>query len=1079
MKYLDRPINILFTGLSLWLIGSVAARAQIIPDRTLPNPTTVTVTDNNSLIDGGTQSGSNLFHSFQEFSLPSGRATFNNASDIQNIITRITGDRLSEINGMIKAMGSANLFLINPRGFIFGENASLDVGGSVAISTADRVLFPNNLSFGIDDQNSILLSSENPTGLGFGAVPGTIENRSWAEVVANSRLDLSKVVETNFTDKAFGLSVLPDRTLAIVGGNVQLIGGNLSAIGGRIELGSVINSGIVTINSHPQGWQLDYTRSPQLGTISLVNRVDQSISIIPSIIYAGGVTRQDISDPLSRGGSIQIYANLFSLRNSRVVIANFSNLAACDLDIFANDIQLIGTISQDQSAGIANTVELTGNGGSINIDTDRLLINKDPNFMINGFKNVEILAASFGDGSAGDIHVVARDWIRVQGFSSLVTNSLGNGQSTNRSIGNAGNIQIRTGALELQGRSSIESQTQTSGQAGNIEIVASQVVRLTEGSEILANSKIDEGSRSSLINYGNAGDITIQSPRIEVISSLIESSSLTNARGGQISLQANSINIQELYQPLSTDLLTIDSDPLVSGILSRFECEACGNFSPGLAGNISIQTNQLLVGDRAQISTNTRSQASTPETDRAGNITIQANRIVLSGAGQITSLSQSRGNELTAGRGGNITIQAGEIQAIGAIEVTGDLDKTGNESRIIPSGITTQSRPVGSLQTINPATGDAGNVTIQADRLVVRDGAAISSDTFGTGQGGSVQITAGQIEVTGRSELPSSRAVLAAFGDSDGALPSRISAATRGSGRGGDVAIAAQERLLIRDGGLVSTEARQPDGSETLTLGAAGNLQVRGDLVRVTTGGRLLVRSDRGEGGTLGIDADSLQLFDRGEISATAGQAQQSATLNTGGNIQVRSRTLAGLRNSDITANSFGGPGGNITIQASDGAFGFEQPARQNLGAFAPGASAASEIVAFSSADPSLDGTVTVFAPQLDPAQGAIVPLLPEDATTLQNPCTLVADSGEFNELVDGGRGGLALHPLDPLQLELAEDLNPDPPPNQDPIAAPREAQGFERRGGVLWLSESTASGIPYPPPNPDRLNRCVPSANP
>lgn len=1080
MKHLDRQlINSLVTGLFLWLLSSDVARAQIIPDRTLPNPTIVTVTDNNPQIDGGTQSGSNLFHSFQEFSLPSGVATFNNALDIQNVISRITGDRPSEINGMIKTMGTANLFLINPRGFIFGENASLDVGGSVAISTASRVLFPNNLSFGVDDQDSILLSSESPVGLEFGIAPGTIENRSQA--TANDRLQEYDIQKTEFTGDTFGLSVLPDRTLAIVGGDVQLIGGTLSAIGGRVELGSVTNFGVVTINPHPQGWQLDYTQSPQLGTISLVNRFDTNSSLIPSIVYAGGVEQRNVSSSFRRGGSIQVRAGLLNVQNSRILIVNFSDLPAGNLEVTATDIQLIGTISNDQPSGLANLAGGLGNGGSIRIVTDQLLLDQDPATISIVPKGPEISTISIGNGDAGNIEIISKDSVSLQNSSGLVTSSLGERISSDRLVGSAGNVRIQTGLLSLDNYSLIESQTFTTGQAGNIEIVASQLVHLAKNSEIFTSSRVNENLRLLSIIYGNAGDIAIKSPRIEIINSLVESSSETNASGGKISLQANVVNIQGIYQRSNTSLPTIGSDEslITGGVLSRFVCTDCERMAPGLAGNISIQTDQLLVGDRAQISTNTMSQGFTPETARAGNITIQANRIVLSGAGQITSLSQSQGSGLTAGRGGNITIQAGEIQAIGAIEVTGNLDNTGNESRIIPSGITTQSRPVSLVQTINPATGDAGNVTIQADRLVLRDGAAISSDTFGTGQGGSVQITAGQIEVTGRSELPSNRAVVAAFGDSDGALPSRISAATRGSGRGGDVTISAQERLLVSDGGLVSTEARQPDGSDGLTLGTAGNLQIQGDLVRVTAGGRLLVRSDRGEGGTLGIDADSLQLFDRGEISATAGQSQQSAALNTGGNIQVRSRTLVGLRNSDITANSFGGPGGNITIQASDGAFGFEQPTRQNLGAFAPGASAASEIVAFSSADPSLDGTVTVFAPQLDPTQGAIVPLLPEDATTLRNPCTLVADSGEFNELVDGGRGGLALHPLDPLQLELAEDLNPDPPPNQDPIAAPREAQGFERRGGVLWLSESTASGIPYAPPNPDRLNRCVPIANP
>src|SRR5689334_13028311 len=129
-------ISILEMGVYMWLklaknlVLSVplayaympfALAQQIKADTHLPLNQRTQVSNNNPnfQIDGGATQGINLFHSFNEFSIPAGgEAFFNNATTVHNIISRVTGSLPSDIQGTIRANGMTNLFLINPQGII-------------------------------------------------------------------------------------------------------------------------------------------------------------------------------------------------------------------------------------------------------------------------------------------------------------------------------------------------------------------------------------------------------------------------------------------------------------------------------------------------------------------------------------------------------------------------------------------------------------------------------------------------------------------------------------------------------------------------------------------------------------------------------------------------------------------------------------------------------------------------------------------------------------------------------------------------------------------------------------------------
>jgi filamentous hemagglutinin family protein len=857
---LQRRLSVLLITASPLLIHSWAI-AQPIPDNSLGIENSIVTNDvvnglPSFLIEGGAQRSQNLFHSFAEFSIDPGQQVyFADPLGVENIFSRVTGDQASVIDGLLGIAGTADLYFLNPHGVMFGPDASLDIAGSVFVSTADSFTFADGTTYAANPATGdSILTVSIPLGLQTGVPPqGEILNAGNLQLAAGESLTLlGNQIEQR------GAIAIPGGTVQLLGDRVRLTdtaeldvsgegGGGLMQIGGdfqgqgtvptatqtQVEAGATLRADAIA-----QGdggtiivWANDATEfagfaSARGGAFSGDGGFVE-ISGLEYLGYQGGVDTRapqgqtgtllldptnieivdggadtfnlddvdEFNDPdLGPGATTRIDATALN-----AALANVSLQATQDITFNADVTLLFPGVGLTAEAGrditLNRSVQATG-GGEIRFIAGRNLT----------FDGANAYAWTFGEAA----NLQAGDTVSLLAGAQVDTSPF---------FGAAGDVTVNAERLVLTDGAQLISGAFAGGGNGDIVVNADEVQLSGIGTDLFGNLTATalRSSSRDILDANKAGDITVTAERVQVLAgATIGAPSLNAGIGGTVRITGtDSIQVSGFTDSAQ--------GPFVSGIF------ASGNFT-GDAGTVRLQTPRLTV-------------------DGSAGIAVSA---------------------LGTGQAGVIDIRAAEV------------DIAGGPFLEPPAGLV--------ARTLGP--GDAGRVIIaDSDRVTLRNGGSIDASSLGFGDAGEIDIRAAQVNIVGdpASELPTQL------------LVSSISS------NAGTVSISDSDRVSLSGGAAIDASS---------ALGSGGSIEIKTTDFALTEGSSILNSNVLGDvSGPINISATNGDL----RITGSSSIQGDNFSDGLGSNIVLNAARLTVAEGSFVTASSFGaGRSGNVDVSATE-----------------------------------------------------------------------------------------------------------------------------------------------------------------
>jgi filamentous hemagglutinin family protein len=711
----------------------------------------------------GTRVGNNLFHSFTSFNLSSVEsATFTGDASTANVISRVTGNTASSIDGLLRSqIGTADFYFINPAGVVFGTNAQVDVPASFYVSTANELQFADGAKFSATAPQNSTLTAAAPIAFGF---------------LGDHSADIS------FTGNTINLA--NNSRLSVSASNIQIAQTNVTASAGELLL-TATGQAVATV----------------------------AIDSVPTATIAGGAVLLDtVTTDLSGdgGGIFAIQTDNLTITDTDITLDNTGTIDASEkiaLQLFGGNITIVNAFIQNEASG-------SGGSGNVNINVETILF--DDTTLSNGSIFDDIGTA----GNGGDIQITANNVINNDSFiaseganggnggnitvnaKSIIISDAGLFSTTIFDDGIAGNLILNATEIQLITFGGISSATAGQSQAGNTIITANSLI-------------LNDGLIDSSGDIGKGGDITLTSNNISITNGMIISSdSFDSGDGGNINITGQTIVIDGEQTLVSSDSLDVGNGGSIniaanSLTITNGAVVTADASDQGLGGNIQISGNTVLIDGTNAVSFNGISTQSTAA-GNSGSINIALNKtLIVTDGGKISATA------FAAGDGGEIVIKVPELVVQNSATITSNAEvaSAGQTGNISITGDWVQVRNQGVISIDNKATVSVAqaalitqsSIDIQVNHILIGLGSSISAESFQNVDASNIVLNSNSIilnsAIVQTNANNANGGAITISGGSLSLFNSQIATSVAGQGDGGDIII--NSTVLTLDTGFI------------------------------------------------------------------------------------------------------------------------------------------------------------------------------------------------------------------------------------------------------------------------------------